>query len=47
MLQRTCYILSPFGNLFLKTAIGADGTGNPPFKCLLLLHSSVTPLPGQ
>ena len=24
VLQRTCYIPSPFGNLLLKTAIGAD-----------------------
>ena len=47
VLQRTCYILSPFGNLLLKTAIGADRTGKPPLRCSVLLHSSLTPLPGQ
>ena len=47
VLQRTCYIPSPFGNLLLKTAIGADRTGKPPLRCSLLLHSSLTPLPGQ
>ena len=28
-------------------AIGADRTGKPPLRCSLLLHSSLTPLPGQ
>ena len=42
-----CYIPSPFGNLLLKTAIGADRTGKTPWRCSLLLHSSLTPLPGQ
>ena len=45
VLQRTCYIPSPFGNLILKTMIGADRTGKPPLR--LLLHSSLTPLRGQ
>ena len=45
--MRTCYIPSPFGNLLLKTAIGADRTGKPPLRCSLFLHSSLTPLPGQ
>ena len=45
--QRTSYIPSPFGNLLLKTATGADRTGKPPLRCSLLLHSSLTPLPGQ
>ena len=47
VLQRTCYIPSLFGNLLPKTVIGADGTGKPPLRFLLLLHSSLTPLPGQ
>ena len=47
VLQRTCYIPSPFSNLFLKTAIGADRTDKPPLRCSLLLHSSLTLLPGQ
>ena len=38
---------SPFGNLSLKTAIGADSSGKPPLRCSLLMHSSLTPLPGQ
>ena len=38
---------SPFGNLLLKTAIGADKTGKPPLRCSLLLHSSLTLLPRQ
>ena len=45
--MRTCYIPSPFGNLLLKTAIGADRTGKLPLRCWLLLHSSLTLLPGQ
>ena len=45
--MRTCYIPTPFGNLLMKTAIGADRTGKPPLRCWLLLHSSMTPLPGQ
>ena len=28
-------------------AIGADRNGKPPMRCSLLLHSSLTPLPGQ
>ena len=44
-LQRTCYI--PFANLLLKTAIGVNRTGKPPLRCWLLLHSSLTPVPGQ
>ena len=28
-------------------AVGADRTGKPPLRCSLLLHSSLTPLPGQ
>ena len=28
-------------------AIGADRTDKPPLRCSLLLHSSLTPLPGQ
>ena len=28
-------------------SIGADKTGKLPLRCLLLLHSSLTPLPGQ
>ena len=47
VLQRTCYIPSPLGNLLLKTAIGADRTTKPPLRCLLLLHSSLTLLPGH
>ena len=38
---------SPFGNLLLKMALGTDRTGKPPLRCLLLLHSSLTLLPGQ
>ena len=45
--MRTYYIPSPFGNLLLKTAIGADRTGKPPLRCSLFLHSSLIPLPGQ
>ena len=45
--MRTCYIPSPFSNLLLKTVIGADRTGKLPLRCWLLLHSSVTLLPGQ
>ena len=45
--MRTCYIPSPFGNLLLKTAIGADRTGKLPLRCWFLLHSSLTLLPGQ
>ena len=44
-LQRTCYI--PFANLLLKTAIGVNRTGKPPLRCWFLLHSSLTPVPGQ
>ena len=47
VLQRTSYIPIPFGNLLLKTALGADITGKPPLRCSLLLHSSPTPLPSQ
>ena len=36
-----------YGNLLLKTTIGADRTGKPTLRCSLLLHSSLTPLPGQ
>ena len=36
-----------YGNLLLKMAIGADRTGKPLLRCSLLLHSSLTPLPGQ
>ena len=45
--MRTCYIPSPFANLLLKMAIGADRTGKPPLRCSLLLLSSLAPLPGQ
>ena len=31
----------------MKTPIGADRNGKPPLSCSLLLHSSLTPLPGQ
>ena len=47
VLQRTCHIPCPIGDLLLKTAIGADRTAKPPLRCSLLLHSSLTPLPGQ
>ena len=36
-----------YGNLLLKMAIGADRTGKPLLRCSLLLHSLLTPLPGQ
>ena len=31
----------------MKMAIGADRTGKPPLRCLILLQSSPTLLPGQ
>ena len=36
-----------YGNLLLKMVIGVDRTGKPLLRCSLLLHSSLTPLPGQ
>ena len=47
VLQRTCYIPSPFGNLLLKTAIGAERTGKPPLRWSLLLQSSLRRIPGE
>ena len=36
-----------YGTLLLNMTIGADRTGKPLLRCSLLLHSSLTPLPGQ
>ena len=36
-----------YNNLLLKTATGGDRTRKPLLRCSLLLHSSLTPLPGQ
>ena len=47
VLQRTCYIPSPFGNLLLKTTIGAERTGKPPLRWSLLLQSSLRWIPGE